>query len=82
MSRIEHAEVGSVSDAAVVDGRLYLLGGRGLLVSDASGERIVDSVDVEAREHIGVSGRHVFLIGDGQVQVVDTTAFRAVPASR
>jgi hypothetical protein len=82
VSRIEHVEVGQVRDAAVVGGRLYLLGGRGLLVSDASGERIVDSVDVEARDRLGASGRHVFLIGNGQVQVVDTTAFRSVPASK
>jgi hypothetical protein len=82
VSRVEHVEVGAVRDAAVVGGRLYLLGGRGLLVSDASGERIVDSVDVETRERLGASGRHVFLIGDGKVQVVDTTAFRSVPASK
>jgi len=82
-SRIGGSESGRVRDAAVMGGRLFLLGHRGLQVADSAGERIVDSVDVEARERIGVSGRHLVMIGERSLQVVDATPFVAPPpASR
>jgi hypothetical protein len=82
-SRIGGSESGRIRDAAVISGRLFLLGPRGLQVADASGERIVDSVDVEARERIDVSGRHLVMIGERSLQVVDATPFVvAPPASR
>lgn len=82
VSRIERVEVGEVRDAAVVSERIYLVGPRGLQVSDASGEQIVNSVDVDARHRLGAFGRHVVVVGEDRVQVVDTTAFGPVPASR
>lgn len=74
-SRIGGAESGRVRDAAVVGGRLFLLGPRGLQVADRSGENIVDSVDVEARTRVDVSGRHLVMIGERSLQVVDATPF-------
>jgi len=74
-SRIGGSESGRVRDAAVIGDRLFLLGPRGLQVADRSGERIVDSVDVRARERVDVSGRHLVMIGDKSLQVVDATAF-------
>jgi hypothetical protein len=82
-SRIGGTESGRVRDAAVVGGRLFLLGPRGLQVADSSGERIIDSVDVQARDRIGVSGHHLVMIGERSLQVVDATPFiAAAPASR
>ncbi len=84
-SRIGGNESGRVHDAAVVGGRLFLLGPRGLQVADRSGEKIVDSVDVETRSRIDVSGRHLVMIGERSLQVVDATPFLAsgsAPAAR
>jgi hypothetical protein len=83
LSRIGGSEAGRVRDAAVVGNRIFLLGPRGLQVADGSGERIVDSVDVAARDRIDVAGRHLVLVGQKSLQVVDATPFVAsVPASR
>jgi hypothetical protein len=82
VSRIDRSETGEVRDAAVVAGRVFLLGPRGLQVTDRSGERVAESVDVDARDRLGAAGRHVVLVGDGRLQVVDATPFSAArPAS-
>ena len=83
VSRIDANEVGEIQDASVLAGRVFLIGTRGLQISDASGERIVDSVDVIPRHRLDASGRHVVLIGERHLQVVDATAFtaRGTPAA-
>jgi hypothetical protein len=81
VSRISTSEAGEVEDAAVLGGRLFLLGARGLQISDRSGERIVDSIDVEARDRLGLAGRHLVMIGDDDLQVVDATPFFASSAA-
>ena len=82
LSRIGGNESGRVLDAAVVGQRLFLLGPRGLQVVDRSGERIVDSVDVAARQRLEVSGRHLVMIGEKSMQVVDATPFvSSLPAA-
>ena len=82
LSRIGGNESGRILDAAVVGNRLFLLGPRGLQVIDRSGERVVDSVDVQARERMDVAGRHLVMIGAEHLQVVDATPFVAsTPAS-
>jgi hypothetical protein len=81
-SRIGGTESGRVRDAAVDGGRLFLLGPRGLQVAARSGEKIVDSVDVPARTRVDVSGRHLVMIGERSLQVVDATPFLdSAPAS-
>lgn len=77
VSRLGFDEVGPVQDADVVAGRVFLVGMRGLQISDASGNRIVDSVDVIPRHRLAAVGRHVVLIGEKSLQVVDATAFTA-----
>jgi hypothetical protein len=83
VSRIDASEVGQIQDAFALAGRVFLVGVRGLQVSDAAGERVVESVDVVPRHRLDASGRHVVLIGDQHLQVVDTTAFiaRGTPAA-
>jgi hypothetical protein len=80
-SRVDVAEVGEVRDAVVVGGRLFLLGARGLQVSDARGERVVDSADVGALERLEPAGRHLILVGDNRLRVVDTTPFFATSSA-
>ena len=84
-ARIETLESGAVSDALLLGGRLYLLGSRGLQVSDRSGDRLVSSVDVGSRSRLSGDGRHLALVGERGLQLVDTTAFvhsGARPAAR
>jgi hypothetical protein len=80
-SRIGGTESGRVRDAAVIGDRLFLLGSRGLQVVDSEGERIIDSVDVLARTRLDVSGRHLVMIGEKSLQVVDATPFIASTAA-
>jgi hypothetical protein len=75
LSRVEMSQVGRVSDAVFYSGRTFLLGDRGLQILDESGQRIVESVDVSARQHLGAGGRQLVLIGDRTLQVVDATPF-------
>jgi hypothetical protein len=75
VSRIGTEEVGEIQDASVLAGRVFLVGARGLQISDRSGDRVVDSVDVEPRHRLGASGRHIVLVGERSLQVVDATAF-------
>jgi hypothetical protein len=76
-SRIGGTESGRILDAAMIGDQLFLIGPRGLQVADPSGERIIDSVDVLARDRIDVAGRHLVMIGEKALQVVDATPFLA-----
>jgi hypothetical protein len=76
-SRVSTAVVGETHDALAVWGRLFLLGDRGLQVADAASRRIDDSADVSARTRFDAAGRHLVMIGDAGLQVVDTTPFVA-----
>ena len=77
VSRMGFDEVGPVQDASMVAGHVFLVGTRGLQVSDPAGERVVDSVDVIPRHRIAAEGRHVVVVGEKSLQVVDATAFTA-----
>jgi hypothetical protein len=72
---LDRATVGSVVAVESAEGRLVTAGNRGLQVTDASGQRVVDSADVVARSRIGVAGRHLVMIGERALQVVDATPF-------
>lgn len=76
-SRIHAEDVGELRDAAITGGRIFLLGERGLQVSDERGARVVQSVDVAARASLGRMGRHLVMVGERYLQVVDTTPFVA-----
>lgn len=76
-ARAELRDVGHVSDAADIGGRLLVLGERGLQILDEDGPRLVESLDVQARGRLSIWGRHAALVGDGQLQVVDLTPFLA-----
>lgn len=74
-ARINTVERGEIRDAIVLNERLYLLTERGLLVSNAADARTQDSIGVEARTRMVHAGRHLVMVGDGNLQVVDTTPF-------
>jgi hypothetical protein len=73
LSRVEATEVGAVHDALLVRGRLFLLGDRGLQLADPRGEHVVDAVEVAAAARLDASGRHLVMVGEQSIQVVDTT---------
>jgi hypothetical protein len=75
VSRIDAIESGEVSDVVLLGGRLFILGTRGLQVSDRSGERLIGSVDVGSRRQLSGDGRHLVLVGEQGLQVVDATPF-------
>jgi hypothetical protein len=79
ISRINGKETGKILDASTIGDRLFLIGPRGLQVADPRGERIVDSVDVEARRRVEAAGRHLVIVGEKSLQVVDATPFVAPP---
>jgi len=74
-SRITAVDHGEIRDAIALRGQLYLLTDRGLLVSDAADGQTHDSVGIAARTRMSFAGRHLVMVGDGSLQVVDTTPF-------
>ena len=79
ISRINGKETGKILDASTIGDRLFLIGPRGLQLADPRGERIVDSVDVEARRRVEAAGRHLVIVGEKSLQVVDATPFVTPP---
>ncbi len=75
ISRINGKDAGRIHDASLIGDQLFLIGPRGLQVTDPAGRRVLDSVDVEARRRIEAAGRHLVIIGDRSLQVVDATPF-------
>jgi hypothetical protein len=82
LSRIGGKDTGRILDVSLIGDQLFLIGPRGLQVMDRTGQRIVDAVDVDARKRVEAAGRHLVMIGEKSLQVVDATPFVAVvPAS-
>ena len=74
-TRITTVDRGEIRDAIALRGRLYLLSNRGLLVSNVADGHTHDLVGIEARNRMSFAGRHLVMIGDSSLQVVDTTPF-------
>lgn len=81
VSRFERARVGEVRDALEVDGRIHLLGSRGLLLLDRNVQQVVESVDVSPRHRAALTGRHLVVVGGSQLQVVDMLPFTSKAAA-
>jgi hypothetical protein len=76
---------GLVYDAERVGDRVFLLGARGVQVMDVAGGRVVEAVDVVPRQRLARTGRHLVVVGEKQLQVVDGLPFASEalrPASR
>lgn len=80
VSRIDTNVAGEIRDAARIGGRLFLLGDRGLQLTDAQGAHVVDAACVAARLRVAPAGRHLVMVGEKTLQVVDATPFVAGPA--
>jgi len=64
-------EVGVVHDGLVADGRIFLIGKRGLQFVEGGNNRVIDSADVEEMSRVAVMGRHLIASGNHHIQVVD-----------
>lgn len=73
MSRLQRDEVGEIRDLAILGGRVFLLGSRGLQVVDPRRGAVIDSVDVDARESLSATGRLLVAGGKVGIQLVDAT---------
>ena len=70
-ARLLTGEVGAVHDAVERDGRLFLIGDRGLQVVDSKTFRVMDSADLEGLSQIAIMGRHLVAAGPDHIQAVD-----------
>jgi hypothetical protein len=77
VSRLRREDVGRVEDVAVANGRLFLIGERGVQVVDPGGRRALESIDVLPRTRMRPMGRHLVAIGGPALQIVDATPFLA-----
>lgn len=75
--------IGSVTDAAVQGGVVFVIGERGLQVLDPVRGRIIDAVDVKGRAALDAAGGYVVAIGGDRLEVVDVAPWiaRAAPAA-
>ena len=85
VARLFPEEVGVVHDAVEIEGRLFLVGERGLQLVDTQNHRVVDSADIEAMSRVAIMGRHLIATGSHHIQAIDLSAwmpaFAGPPAS-
>ena len=76
-------EIGEVFDATRIDGRIYLVGQRGLQVLSRNLDAVEETVDVGARMRVSAMGRHLVTADGAGLQVVDVSpwAARSLPAA-
>ena len=83
VAKLNRASSGEVRDALSMAGRIFLVGSRGVQLLDLDRQRVAEAVDVVPRQHVARSGRHLVLVGDDRLQVVDGLPFadlRPLPA--
>ncbi len=66
-------EIGEVFDATRIDGRVYLVGQRGLQVLNRKLDGVEETVDVGARTRVSAMGRHLVTADATGLQVVDAS---------
>jgi hypothetical protein len=76
-------EIGEVSDATRIDGRIYLVGQRGLQVLNRKLDGVEETIDVGARTRVSAMGRHLVTADAAGLQVVDASpwALHSMPAA-
>ena len=72
--RLLPEDVGGVADAVEIQGRLFLVGERGLQLIDTQNHRVADSADIESMSRVAIMGRHLIVTGRHHLQVVDVSS--------
>jgi hypothetical protein len=70
-----------IRDVVPLNGRLFVLGKRGLEVSDRMGESVSDLIQVEADERVVATDRFLVLTGGPLLEIVDAGPYRSGAAS-
>jgi len=74
-------EIGEIADATRIDGRIYLVGQRGLSVLTRKLDAVEETVDVGARTRVTAMGRHLVTADGSGLQVVDASPWALRSAS-
>ena len=84
VAKLSRSETGAVWDAVSSQGRIFLLGERGLLLMGSGGSELPQAVDVENKFRAAALGRHVVVVGAERLQTVDASPLWAeqAPAAR
>lgn len=72
VSRLEQKHVGKIEDVVAVEGRVFLVGSRGLQLLDTKLRNVVEFVDIEPKERAARMGRFLVTTGEEGLQVVDS----------
>lgn len=80
VSKLARRYLGQVDDAMRIGDRIFLLGARGMQLLDPNDRHVVQVVDVEPRERVARTGRHMVVVGERELQVVDGLPFAAAAA--
>jgi hypothetical protein len=70
-----------IRDVAPLNGRLFVLGQRGLEVTDRKGQSVSDLIQVDADQRVVTADRFLVLTGGPLLEIVDTGAYRSGAAS-
>jgi hypothetical protein len=70
-SRFDEEKLGRISDLSGAAGYLYTVGERGLQISEPSGQRVADSIQVRGGAEMLRRGHWLFLVGERQLEVVN-----------
>ncbi len=84
VGRLDAERVGRLVDLVADGDRTYLLGDRGLQVTDSPGHEVSDTVQVQGTHAIARRGRYVFVAGDRTLEVLDVGPYQVkdvAPAS-
>ncbi len=77
VSRLESSRIGLVSDAALIAGRVFLMGERGLQLLDPGSARVVEVLDIGPSTGMSEMGRFLVTIKGKELQAVDTAPMLA-----
>ncbi|MCH2187438.1 hypothetical protein MK280_16410, partial [Myxococcota bacterium] len=84
VAKLLERETGPVWDAVLSQGRIFLLGERGLLLMGPEGTDVLQSVDIANKFRAAALGRHVVAVGAERLQAVDAAPLwtEQAPAAR
>lgn len=68
-------DTGRLNDVATSNGRMYLLGNRGLQIAGPHAKWISDAIQVSASERMQLRGRFAFLVGGKTLEIIDLAPY-------
>ncbi len=81
INHLENPAAAGLHDVVTLDGRLYLLGERGLEVTDRKGEWVSDLIQVDADWRLEAKDPFLLLSGGSVLEIFDASPYRSAAAS-